>query len=84
DLIDDNKIDEQDLGALCEQWLRPCYDCNEADINSSGKIDFRDYGLWAGNWLKRGPNLDGDVTGDGIVDMADLKPMVFHWTKTCE
>ena len=84
DLIDDNRIDERDLGALCEQWLRPCYDCNEADINSSGKIDFRDYGLWAGNWLKRGPNLDGDVTGDGTVDMADLKAMVFHWTKACE
>jgi len=84
DLIDDNKIDAMDLGAFCEQWLRPCYDCNQADINGSSKIDFVDYGLWAGNWLKIGPGLDGDVTGDGIVDMADLRAMVIHWTKSCE
>jgi len=84
DLIDDNRIDEKDLWALCEQWLRPCYDCNKVDVYTDGKIDFKDYGLWAGNWLKRGPGLDGDVTGDGIVDMADLKAMAFHWTKACE
>ena len=83
DLIDDNRIDERDLDALCGQWLMPCYDCNEVDIYSDGRIDFRDYGLWAGNWLKQGPKLDGDITGDGIVDMADLKAMVFHWAKSC-
>ncbi|GAG90705.1 unnamed protein product, partial [marine sediment metagenome] len=32
DLIDDNTIDEQDLGAFCKQWLTPCYECNEVDI----------------------------------------------------
>jgi len=84
DLVDDNRINVMDLGALCDKWLSPCYDCNEVDIYSNGKIDFRDYGLWAGNWLKRGPGLDGDVTGDGIVDMADLRAMVIHWTKSCE
>jgi hypothetical protein len=84
DLFDDNRIDEKDLGALCQQWLTPCYDCNEADIDSSGGVDLRDYGLWAGNWLKRGPGLDGDVSGDGLVDMADLKAIVFHWTTSCE
>jgi len=84
DLMDDNRIDEKDLWALCEQWLRPCYDCNEVDVYTDGKIDFKDYGLWARNWLKRGPNFEGDVTGDGIVDMVDLQAMVFHWTKACE
>lgn len=84
DLIDDNKIDELDLGALCEQWLRPCYDCNEVDLNSDNKIDFKDYALWAANWLKQGPNLTGDITSEGIVNMADLRAMVFHWAKTCE
>jgi hypothetical protein len=84
DLIDDNRIDERDLDALCRQWLMSCYDCNEVDIYSDGRIDFRDYGLWAGNWLKQGPGLDGDVTGDGVVDLADLRAMVFHWAKSCE
>jgi hypothetical protein len=71
------------LGAFCQQWLTPCYDCNEVDVYTDGKIDFKDYGLWAGNWLERGPGLGGDVTGDGIVDMVDLQAMVFHWGKTC-
>lgn len=84
DLIDDNTIDRQDLGAFCEQWLTPCYQCNEVDINGDGKIDFKDYALWTGNWLEQGPNLDGDITGEGVVDMADLKALVLHWAKNCE
>jgi len=84
DLMDDNRIDEQDLWALCEQWLRPCYECNEVDVYTDGKIDFKDYGLLADNWLKRGPGLEGDVTGDGIVDMVDLQGLIFHWVKSCE
>jgi len=84
DLVDDNRIDEQDLGALCEQWLTPCHQCSEADINSDGKINFKDYALWAANWSNQGPNLDGDITANGIVDMADLKAIAFHWLKTCE
>ena len=84
DLVDDNKIDGQDLEVFCEQWLTPRYECGEVDINSDSKIDFKDYGLWAGNWLKQGPNLNGDITGNDIVNMADLKALVFHWTQTCE
>ncbi|MHC4571906.1 MAG: hypothetical protein ACYS0C_07505 [Planctomycetota bacterium] len=84
DLFDDNKIDGQDLEVFCEQWLTPRYECGEVDINSDSKIDFKDYGLWAGNWSKQGPNLNGDITGEGIVNMADLKALVFHWTQTCE
>ena len=84
DLIDNNRIDEQDLGAFCEQWLMPCYQCNEVDINDDGKIDFKDYAFLAGNWLKQGPGFDGDITGNGIVNMADLKAVAFHWGQTCE
>jgi hypothetical protein len=84
DLVDDNKIDGQDLEVFCEQWLTPRYECGEVDINSDSKIDFKDYGLWAGNWSKQGPNLNGDITGDGIVNIADLKALVFHWAQTCE
>ncbi|MHC4497715.1 MAG: hypothetical protein ACYS21_01220, partial [Planctomycetota bacterium] len=84
DLIDDNKIDEKDLAAFCGQWLRPCYECSEVDVYTDGRIDFKDYAVWAANRAKQGPNLDGDITGNGIVDMADLKALAFHWLKTCE
>jgi len=84
DLIDDNRIDEQDLGAFCEQWLTPLYECSEVDIDGDSKIDFKDYAHWAADWSEQGPNLDGDITGNGIVDMADLRALLFHWPQTCE
>jgi hypothetical protein len=84
DLIDDDKIDELDLAAFVERWLSPCYLCSEADIYSDGKIDFNDYSILANNWLKEGPNLDGDITGNWIVNMLDLKVLVFHWLNSCE
>jgi hypothetical protein len=83
DLIDDNKIDQCDLNAFCDQWLSFCYDCNDVDIYTDGKIDFKDYCLWAQGYLQQGP-LKGDVTGDGTVDWADLKALTLHWAKTCE
>lgn len=82
DLIDDNRIDEQDLQAFCRQWLNPCYECSEVDIDDSGKIDFKDYSCWAGSYLQQGP-LDSDITGNGLVDMTDLKALLFHWPNTC-
>ncbi len=84
DLIDDNKIDQQDLAAFCQQWLTPRYDCSEADINSDGRIDFKDYSLLANNWLRQGPSLDGDITANGVVDLTDLQAMVFHWANGCK
>lgn len=83
DLVDDNKIDELDLVALCEQWLAPCYKCSAADIYNDGKIDFKDYAVLANNWLKPWP-LVGDITGNGTVDADDLKVLVFHWLKNCD
>ena len=83
DLIDDNKIDGQDLAGFCEQWLRPCYECSEVDINNDGRIDFRDYGFWADNWSKEGPGLIGDFTANGTVNFEDLRALLFHWVKSC-
>jgi hypothetical protein len=44
--------------------------------------------LWATPWVvsqaKQGSNLDGDIAGNGIVDMAELKALAFHWLKDCE
>jgi hypothetical protein len=36
-----------------------------------------------GDWQKQGP-LDGDITGNGTVDMADFKALLLHWVKDCE
>ncbi len=83
DLVDDNKINGRDLDALCEQWLRPCYDCNDVDIYTDGKIDFKDYCLWAQGYLQKGP-LIGDITSNGVVDSADLQVLLFWWTQSCK
>ncbi len=82
DLVDDNKIDQRDLAAFCGRWLKTCYDCSEVDIYTDGKIDFKDYCLWAQGYLQQGP-LKGDVTSNGTVDLADLKALALHWAKTC-
>lgn len=84
DLIDDDEINGQDLAAFCQQWLTPVYQCSQADYNNDGKINMKDYAVWAGNCSETGPNIDGDADGSGIVDMADLRPLVFNWTKTCQ
>jgi hypothetical protein len=84
DLIDDNKIDRFDLAAFCQQWLTESYQNTEVDINTDSRIDFRDYNFFAHNWLKQGPNLVGDITGNGIVDMTDLQALMFHWGKSWE
>lgn len=83
DLVDDNRVDGHDLGAFCEQWLLPCYQCNEVDISGDGRVDFGDYCRWADDWRGHGP-LEGDITGDGTVDMVDLKALLFHWAGTCQ
>jgi hypothetical protein len=84
DLIDDNRIDGQDLAAFCEKWQTACYECDEVDIYNDDKIDFKDYCLLAASWKKCGPNLNGDFTGGGSVDFADLKALTLHWAKACE
>lgn len=84
DLINDNKVDELDLAAFCDQWLTFCYDCSKVDLNDDAQIDFIDYSRWASDWLKQGPNLAGDITSDGFVTFTDLKPFSFHWATSCQ
>jgi len=79
DLYEDNKVDIHDLDEFSQQWLRARYDCHHVDIYSNGQIDFRDYALLAGNWSDSGPELPGDITGDGTVDWEDLQALVFYW-----
>ena len=82
-------------GGFCEMWpdgfcytldalLRHCYKCDEVDIYWDGIINFKDYCLLANNWAKEGPSLDGDITGNWIVNMLDLEIIAFHWLSSCE
>ena len=83
DLIDDDEIDKLDLAAFAERWLMPCYLCSQADIYTDGKIDLKDYSILANDWLQEGPNLDGDITGNWVVDMSDLNVLLFYWLSPC-
>ena len=60
-----------------------CCECDQADIYTDGKIDFKDYSVLANDWLQEGP-LAGDITGDWIVNMSDLRALTLHWLNSCE
>jgi len=83
DLVDDDKIDEQDLSAFCRQWLSCLFDCSEADFNGDGEIDFSDYASWAAQWKLYGPDIASDIDGSGIVDLADLQAIILNWLRRC-
>lgn len=83
DLVDDNIVDELDLGALSEQWLEPCYKCGKADVHVDGQINFKDYAILVNNLSKFAPK-GGDITGDLMVDTNDLRVLLFHWLSDCK
>jgi len=83
-LYNDNKIDAADLAVFSEQWLSPVYQCQSTDIETDGTINFRDFCYLANNWLKYGPGLTGDFTGNGEVDSSDLQVLLLWWTKSCK
>jgi len=84
DLIDDNKVDANDLEVFCGQWLLERYVCSEIDFYADGRIDFKDYAKWAGWRHKFGPGLDGDIDESGIVDLKDLMGMLYNWLEKCD
>jgi len=59
------------------------YDVYDSDLNEDGKVDFRDYNIFANNWKRTGitdsnrsnpsdPGAWADFNLDGDVDMSDL------------
>jgi hypothetical protein len=69
------------------------YFFNYADLNRDGKVDFRDYAIWANNFGRNDPNTLGDNVGsdvndldaysdinrNGIVDFNDLSLFSGEW-----
>lgn len=83
DLINDNKVDANDLNAFCRQWLCKQYLCSEVDLYEDGKINFRDYAKWAGWFRRSGPGLEADISNNGMVDLEDFSGIVHNWLNKC-
>jgi hypothetical protein len=83
DLIDDNRLDGEDIGAFGEQWLSYRYSCADVNVAGGSGIDLRDFAVLAGDWGRYGP-VDGDIDGNGVVDIRDLQWLVLHWCRSCE
>ena len=50
---------------------------NVPNLNNDEIVDFGDFAILSGNWLKSGAGLQGDLDDNGTVDTDDL--MVFSW-----
>jgi len=46
-------------------------------------VEFDDFARFAEYWLETGSNLPGDLNGNGIVDLYDLKEFVLDWLCYC-
>ena len=51
-----------------------------SDINSDGQVDCADQRILKSNFNKAGSFADGDVNGDGTVNVFDLSMMLSDWT----
>ncbi len=84
DFDGDFYIGENDLSLLLEYWLEPYFNPGEVnraspDIDKDGVVTFRDYSLFAGEYLSADPNLLCDFDGDSVVDLKDLRIMTEYW-----
>lgn len=70
---DDRNFDG--LGDACE--------CEAANRNSTGSVNFLDYAIFAPDWLVTSAGLAGDVNGDGVVDNVDLEIIAYYWLNPC-
>ncbi len=55
--VKDCKVDIYDLRAVILQWLNSCsqpYNCDQADFNTSGSVDFVDFATLAEQWMTDG------------------------------
>jgi len=51
--------------------ITPGQGFKSSDLNQDGIVDLLDYGILAGDFLKKGNNLSTDINKDGIVDLQD-------------
>ena len=52
---------------------------NVFDLDQNGIIDWRDMDIMSQNWLESGPDVEGDLNDDGIVNSADFAEFARIW-----
>jgi hypothetical protein len=54
---------------------------SRGDINSDGKVDFKDFSKLAEYWQQDEPSVDiaPGPNGDGIVDIQDVAILAWYW-----
>ena len=63
----------------------PC-DENCPNLDNQNPVNLIDFSTLESNWLKTGPNLPGDLNGDGgdgIVNIIDLIIFIDYWLSDC-
>jgi hypothetical protein len=49
------------------------------DLDGNGFVDLYDFILFATNWLNRGPDIQGDINEDQIVNFLDFTEFSLRW-----
>jgi len=60
-------------------YLRPGPIIGSADFNADGFVDFYDYGIMAGEWLRNENPLSADLIDDNQIDEQDLAEFCRQW-----
>ncbi len=59
-------------------------DCNSANLDGIGRVDFNDLALFTANWLSSEPNMLGDINKDQSVDFIDFQCLAKYWLVSCD
>lgn len=55
----------------------------KGDLNGDGKVDFRDFAMFAGQWQLNPTGLTADLNDDGIVDLYDFdQTIATNWLQS--
>jgi hypothetical protein len=71
---DQNDIDVDGIGDECE--------CQQADIDGLGTVNFVDFAIVAQYWLTVEPLAD--TNRNGFIDVDDLIQLCQHWLQQCD
>ena len=63
--------------------IRGISDCDAANLDGIGLVDFNDFSILSNDWMETGPGMSGDIDGDEIVDQDDLSWLTDYWSTDC-